>query len=62
MKPSQFIVPMRDGTATYTSVWQDKDESGNFAQRHDSEMIKEMLRPEVRETVRVRDVGPFDSR
>jgi SpoVK/Ycf46/Vps4 family AAA+-type ATPase len=50
---SEFIPFMRSSLTTYVSTWEQKDEESNFAQHHDTELIKNELRPSVKEHVRV---------
>ena len=50
---SEFIPPMRSSLTSYVNIWEQKDEESNFAQHHDTEMIKTELRPSVKEHVRV---------
>ena len=60
MAPSKFVPTVKEGFATYTSilllhkyvhckmlpvgVWQHRDETSNFMQKHDNEIIKEQKR------------------
>jgi SpoVK/Ycf46/Vps4 family AAA+-type ATPase len=50
---SEFIPSMRSSLTTYVNVWEQKDEDANFGQHHDTELIKNELRPSVKEHVRV---------
>lgn len=38
---------------TFSGVWQTRNESENFPQKHDSELIKEEKRKEVEDEIRV---------
>ena len=51
LPPSEFCGFLRDGVQTYLKVWQDRDESNNFQQKHDAELIKEVLRPGILQEV-----------
>jgi hypothetical protein len=35
----------------YQTIWKDRDETSNFAQKHDAELIKQELRPDVEKEV-----------
>ena len=37
----------------FAGIWQTRNESENFAQKHDSELIKEEKRKEVDEEIRI---------
>merc|ERR1712050_412231 len=52
LAPSAFVGAINEGTNTYQGVWQPRDETGNFSQKHDVELIKEEKRMEVEEEVR----------
>lgn len=47
MTPSNFVPTIGEGTDTYKGVWIEKDETDNFSQKHDQELIKEEKRVEV---------------
>lgn len=47
MTPSTFVPTINEGTDTYKGVWVDRDETENFSQKHDQELIKEEKRLEV---------------
>jgi hypothetical protein len=51
-----FTKHVKDAVQSYCATWQDKDETSNFSQRHDVEMVKATLRPLVFEEVR-QEVG-----
>jgi hypothetical protein len=36
----------------FEKIWEEKDESDNFQQRHDIGLAKEVVRPSVYETIR----------
>lgn len=53
MSPSQFVPVINDGSEKYKNVWSHRDESDNFMQKHDTELIKEEKRVEVETEIRV---------
>ena len=53
MKSSNFAPELKSTAVEYAGVWQGRDESSNFAQRHDLELIKEQKRIEVEDEIRV---------
>ncbi|XP_075036492.1 dynein regulatory complex protein 11 isoform X1 [Mixophyes fleayi] len=53
MSPSQFLPGITSANHTYEGVWQNRDESWNLHQTHDSELIKEDKRKEVEEEIRI---------
>ncbi|KAI1899773.1 hypothetical protein AGOR_G00065200 [Albula goreensis] len=53
MAPSNFLPAMVEGTRTYKEVWWGRDESQNFSQRFDAQLVREEKRAEVEEEVRV---------
>ncbi|XP_009948974.1 PREDICTED: IQ and AAA domain-containing protein 1, partial [Leptosomus discolor] len=53
MAPSNFLSIMEEGNSQYKAVWQNRDESLDFLQDHDPELIKEDKREEVEEEIRV---------
>merc|ERR1712228_662986 len=53
MAPSNFVPPVNEASDTYKGVWATRDESENFPQKHDAELIKEEKRKEVEEEVRL---------
>ncbi|XP_072496773.1 dynein regulatory complex protein 11 isoform X2 [Notamacropus eugenii] len=53
MAPSLFIPAIEEGNNKYKGVWRDKDESWNFLQDYDPEMIKEEKRKELESEIRV---------
>ena len=44
---------MQDSFQEWTDKWQHRDDSANFAQKHDVALVKQMVRPDVE--LRVRD-------
>ncbi|XP_030065024.1 dynein regulatory complex protein 11 [Microcaecilia unicolor] len=53
MAPSHFLPDIAGGHQTFKDIWQYRDESWNFPQRHDPELVKEEKRKEVEEEIRV---------
>ncbi|KAM9006871.1 dynein regulatory complex protein 11-like [Sarcophilus harrisii] len=53
MAPSLFVPAIEEGNNKYKGVWRDIDESWNFPQGHDPEMIKEEKRKELESEIRV---------
>lgn len=53
MSPSVFLRTMEEGNNTYKDMWKNKDESLNFPQDYDPEMIKEEKRKELESEIRV---------
>ncbi|XP_055977538.1 dynein regulatory complex protein 11 [Sorex fumeus] len=53
MAPSGFLSSIQEGNTLYKDKWKDKDESGNFLQGYDAEMIKEEKRREIEAEIRV---------
>jgi hypothetical protein len=49
---SVFIPGIEAAISEYVAKWQQRDESANFSQSHDEELVKEELRPLVFEDVR----------
>ena len=37
-------------------MWQDRDETHNFPQKYDAELVREALRPGVRDEIRIKEV------
>uniref|UniRef100_A0A8C4RZ76 Zgc:153738 n=1 Tax=Erpetoichthys calabaricus TaxID=27687 RepID=A0A8C4RZ76_ERPCA len=50
--PSCFLPQIIDGHNVYKTVWQHRDETANFHQRHDLELIKEEKRKEIETEIR----------
>ncbi|KAI1889251.1 hypothetical protein AGOR_G00177220 [Albula goreensis] len=53
MLPSAFLEDLEIRQKTFTTVWQNRNESKNFSQRHEAELIKEEKRTELEAEVRV---------
>ncbi|XP_050019070.1 dynein regulatory complex protein 11 isoform X1 [Alexandromys fortis] len=53
MSPSLFLQLMEEGNSLYKDMWLNKDESWNFPQDYDPEMIKEEKRKELELEIRV---------
>ena len=53
---SDFVLKMQACTEKFCQVWQDRDETTNFSQKYDAELIREALRPGVRDEIRVKEV------
>ncbi|XP_063057574.1 dynein regulatory complex protein 11 [Engraulis encrasicolus] len=53
MLPSAFLKDLETGHKTFSEVWVNRDESKNFSQRHEVELIKEEKRKEVEGEIRV---------
>uniref|UniRef100_A0A286ZVD9 IQ motif containing with AAA domain 1 n=1 Tax=Sus scrofa TaxID=9823 RepID=A0A286ZVD9_PIG len=53
MSPSVFLPTMEEGNNTYRDLWKNRDESWNFPQGYDPEMIKEVKRKEVESEIRM---------
>jgi len=51
-QPSSFVPTINETAVSYQGIWQTRDESNNFAQKHDTELIKEAKRIEVEEEIR----------
>lgn len=49
---SVFIPSIEAAVHDFVAKWQDRDESGNFFQKHDVELVKDDLRPTVFEEIR----------
>ena len=52
MPPSEFFNSVESEVNEHGTVWQNRDESTNFQQRHDGEIIKEQKLVEVEAEVR----------
>ncbi|XP_039609173.1 dynein regulatory complex protein 11 isoform X2 [Polypterus senegalus] len=50
--PSCFLPQIIDGHNVYKTVWQHRDETANFHQKHDLELIKEEKRKEIETEIR----------
>ncbi|XP_052493801.1 dynein regulatory complex protein 11 [Budorcas taxicolor] len=53
MSPSVFLHTMEEGNSVYKDLWKNKDESWNFPQDYDPELIKEDKRKELESEIRV---------
>ncbi|XP_036029377.1 dynein regulatory complex protein 11 [Onychomys torridus] len=53
MSPSLFLQLLEEGNSSYKDTWMNKDESWNFPQDYDPEMIKEEKRKELETEIRV---------
>ncbi|XP_051046727.1 dynein regulatory complex protein 11 isoform X1 [Phodopus roborovskii] len=53
MSPSLFLQLMEEGNSLYKDTWMNKDETWNFPQDYDPEMIKEEKRKELELEIRV---------
>eukprot|EP00112_Aurelia_sp_Birch-Aquarium-sp1_P000787 Seg1077.3 transcript_id=Seg1077.3/GoldUCD/mRNA.D3Y31 product="Dynein regulatory complex protein 11" protein_id=Seg1077.3/GoldUCD/D3Y31 len=52
-QPSMFVPTVNEATGSHRDVWLNRDESTNFPQKHDVELIKEGKRLEVENEVRI---------
>ncbi|XP_028259823.1 dynein regulatory complex protein 11 [Parambassis ranga] len=53
MLPSAFVSDLELGHKTFVDFWQNRDESQNFSQKHDVELIKEEKRKVVEAEIRL---------
>ncbi|XP_043923534.1 IQ and AAA domain-containing protein 1-like [Protopterus annectens] len=53
MAPSNFLPDVAEEHKNYTAIWKKRDESKNFRQAYDAELIKEDKRKEVEREIRV---------
>ncbi|KAM4629825.1 dynein regulatory complex protein 11 [Polymixia lowei] len=53
MLPSGFLADLEVAHKNFAGVWQNRNESKNFSQRHEAELIKEERRKEVEAEIRV---------
>ncbi|KAM6151890.1 dynein regulatory complex protein 11 [Erethizon dorsatum] len=53
MSPSVFLQSLQEGNSTYKDMWVNKDESWNFLQDYDPELIKQEKRKELESEIRV---------
>ncbi|XP_056132113.1 dynein regulatory complex protein 11 isoform X2 [Lampris incognitus] len=53
MRPSAFLSDLVAARKTFVDIWQNRSESRNFSQRHESELIKEEKRKEIEAEVRL---------
>merc|ERR1712188_32006 len=47
-----FVQKIQEATAKYQLAWERKEEKDNFEQKHDPQLIKEALMPDIKERVR----------
>ena len=50
--PAYFVDALQDTFQEWTDKWQHRDDTNNFAQKHDVHLVKQMVRPEVETRVR----------
>ncbi|XP_026882038.2 dynein regulatory complex protein 11 [Electrophorus electricus] len=53
MLSSAFLSDLQSGHKTFVEVWKNRDESKNFSQRHEAELIKEEKRKEIETEIRL---------
>ncbi|XP_039084536.1 dynein regulatory complex protein 11 [Hyaena hyaena] len=53
MSPSVFLPTMEEGNNVYKDMWKNKDESWNFPQIYDPELIKQEKRKELESEIRI---------
>nr|XP_060481856.1 dynein regulatory complex protein 11 [Panthera onca] len=53
MSPSVFLPTMEEGNNIYKDTWRNRDESWNFPQDHDPELIKQEKRKELESEIRI---------
>ncbi|KAK2835493.1 hypothetical protein Q5P01_015977 [Channa striata] len=53
MLPSAFLSDLEMGNKTFVDFWKTRNESKNFSQRHDVELIKEEKRRVIEEEIRI---------
>ncbi|XP_042851696.1 dynein regulatory complex protein 11 isoform X3 [Panthera tigris] len=53
MSPSVFLPTMEEGNNIYKDMWRNRDESWNFPQDHDPELIKQEKRKELESEIRI---------
>ncbi|XP_034162267.2 dynein regulatory complex protein 11 [Pangasianodon hypophthalmus] len=51
--PSAFLSELQNSHKTFKDIWQNRDESKNFSQRHEAELIKEEKRKEIEAEIRL---------
>ncbi|XP_053710432.1 dynein regulatory complex protein 11 isoform X1 [Synchiropus splendidus] len=54
LQPSAFLADLELGCTTFVDFWQTRNESTNFNQRHEIELVKEEKRVEVEEEIRLK--------
>ncbi len=50
--PTEFSKAVMESLKGYETTWLDRDESENFAQKHDDELARTVIRPTVEEEIR----------
>ncbi|XP_029961886.1 dynein regulatory complex protein 11 [Salarias fasciatus] len=53
MLPSAFLSDLEVGQKAYVDFWQSRNESGNFNQRHEVELLKEEMRKTIQAEIQV---------
>ncbi|KAL4635364.1 IQ and AAA domain-containing protein 1 [Arapaima gigas] len=53
MAPSAFLADLEAGCKIYADFWQNRNESSNFSQRHEVDLIKEEKRKEIEAEIRL---------
>ncbi|XP_028924517.1 dynein regulatory complex protein 11 [Ornithorhynchus anatinus] len=53
MAPSLFLPVMEEGNNIYKGVWKNRDETWNFPQEYDAQLIREEKRKEIEEEIRL---------
>ncbi|XP_010624421.1 dynein regulatory complex protein 11 isoform X2 [Fukomys damarensis] len=53
MSPSVFLQSLQEGNNLYKDMWMNKDESWNFLQEYDPELIKQEKRKELESEIRI---------
>ncbi|XP_021103047.1 IQ and AAA domain-containing protein 1 isoform X3 [Heterocephalus glaber] len=53
MSPSVFLQSLQEGNSLYKDMWMNKDESWNFLQDYDPELIRQEMRKELDSEIRV---------
>ena len=51
--PTELSKAMAEAVGTYEDTWLERDETENFAQKHDEDLARGVVRPSVEEEVRV---------
>ena len=59
MAPSMFIPGIEEASSTYEEIWKQRDETENFQQKYDAELIKELKRSVVFVYLLSRDMNIF---
>ncbi|XP_007904066.2 dynein regulatory complex protein 11 [Callorhinchus milii] len=53
MQPSNFLPEVKEGHETYKEIWLIRNETGNFQQMHDVQLIREHVRRDLEEELRI---------